>query len=280
VSVFYGTAPALGDSGLQKVRETVLIGLEYSHPVWKGQVFGAAEWRSFRSVKHEVTQFSPRKADGSTLLDGEAGAVRTGYAGIGSNRGYITAHAVYQGTPPGGIEGAPWSDMRYDSVHMAKYDIDGGSSRLGYRQFFKVPFVGELGIHGGLTINFLRASEYAQGDIHVLDRRDYRQNQFQTAYTSDDPRLDNPGPNNDGSYGRRLFNEPIYQANSEMKIQPGFFIGARGFVNDNFFFETNIVMLSYSQPVYVPTSYTGKEPYVESSAKSKMVWEFNAGFRF
>jgi hypothetical protein len=276
VSVFYGTAPTIGDSGLQKVRESVLIGLEYSHPIWKGQVSAAVEWRSFRSFKHEVTQFSPRAANGSTLQDGDPGAVRTGYAGVGSERGYISAHSVYPGySPYTGVFEAPWSDMRFDSIHMGKYDLDGGSSKIAYRHFFKVPLIDELGVHGGLTINFLTAAEYAQGDIHVLDKRDVRQNQWQTGLTSDNPLLDE-----NGGFGKRLFNEAFYQGNSEMKIQPGFFIGARAFVNDNFFFETNLVMLSYSQPVYMPTAYTGKEPFVDSISKTKMVWEFNAGFRF
>jgi hypothetical protein len=272
VSIFYGTAPAIGDSGLQKVRESVLIGLEYSHPIWKGQVSAAVEWRSFRSRNHEVTRFSPRKADGTTLLDGDPGAVKTGYAKDGQT-GYITAFTRYPGASPyTGIENAIASDMRFDSIHMAKYDVDGGTSKIAYRQFFKLPFIGDLGVHAGLTINFLTGAEYTTGDIHVLAYRQYSgQNNLTSSITSDDPRLD--------AYGR-LFNEPFYKDNTDMKILPGAFAGARAFVNDNFFFETNIVMVSYSQPVYMPYAYTGKDPYVESSTKSKVVWEFNAGFRF
>ena len=163
--------------------------------------------------------------------------------------------------------------MRFDSVHMAKYDIEGGTSKIAYRQFFRVPFIGQLGVHGGLTINFLTGAEYTTGAIHVLNyRRNWEQNYlFNQSITGDDKRLD--------TYGR-LGNEFFYVDTRELKVLPGFFVGARAFVNDNFFFETNISMLSHTQPEYVPSSYTGKDPYVEYSTQTKMVWEFNAGFRF
>jgi len=314
VSLFYGTAPAIGDSGLQKVRESVLIGLEYSHPVWKGCVSAAVEWRSFRSRNHEVTQFSPRAVDGTTLQDWEAidpftgqkmanvvsggvlrtpdpGQVRTGYAVVDGKptqtRGYITAHSRYPGfNSSSGVRDGISSDMRWDSVHMAKYNLGGGTSKIAYRQFFKVPLIDELGVQGGLTLSFLTAAEYTSGAIHVLDyRRHYDQNvavsinlanlggqgTINSSTTADDPRLDILG---------RLGNEYFLQDNTDMKIQPGLFVGVRAFVKDNYFFETNLVMLSHTQPIYVPASYTGKEPYVDSVTKTKMVWEFNVGIRF
>jgi len=278
VSMFLGTAPTIGDSGLQKVRESVLIGLEYSHPVWKGQVSAAVEWRQFRSRNHEITQFSPRKADGTTLLDGEQGALRTGY---GKNsrgeivNGYITAFARNPATNtprPNGIA----SDMRFDSVHMAKYDINGGTSKLAYRQFFKVPYIDELGVHGGLTINFLTTAEASTGSVVVLDFRNFGQNSMTPGWTADNF---NPAQGGDPRYGR-LGGDFWYQDNTEMKIQPGAFVGVRAFANDNLFFETNFVLLSYSNPVYRPLAYTGKPGYVESVSATKMVWEFLAGIRF
>jgi len=313
VSIFYGTAPTIGDSGLQKVRESVLVGLEATYPVWKGQISAAVEWRSFRARYHDVTQFSPRAADGTTLQDwnardpmvsgnpimagrtgpdgvlrnAETGAVRTGYAVVNgqvtATRGYITAHTRTPGySNQTGVLHAISADGRFDSVHMAKYDIEGGSSKIAYRQFFRVPFIGQLGVHGGLTINFLTTQEHTQGSIIVMDyRRHYEQRTnvsvnvpggtINSSTTADSPLLAQLG-----QLGREFF----YVDTREMKIQPGFFAGARAFVNDNFFFETNLVMLSYSQPVYVPASYSGVDPHVESSAKSKIVWEFNAGFRF
>jgi hypothetical protein len=274
VSLFYGTAPAIGDSGLQKVRESVLIGLEYSHPVWKGQVSFAAEWRQFRSRNHEVTQFSPRKADGTTLLDGEAGAVRTGYTKDGQ-RGYITAFARTP-TPNATTGRSIASDMRFDSIHMAKYDIDGGTSKLSYRQFFAVPFIGQLGVHGGLTINFLTAAEWTTGSIIVLDRRDYAQNSMNTSWTADNF---SPAQGGAAQWGR-MDGDFFWQDTTEMKVLPGAFVGARAFFKDTFFFETNLAFLSHTQPVYVPQAYTGQPGHIESGTKTKMVWEFLVGIRF
>jgi hypothetical protein len=302
VSVFYGTASTLGDSGNQKVRESVHIGLEYSHPVWKGHVFATAEWRTFRSRNREVTQFSPRQEDGTHMV---GDAYKSGYAGVGSGqRGYITAFTrspftIGQRTPtqaqlvamfPGTIA-ADWPttnpplqhlrdygimhDGRFDSVHMAKNDIGGGSSRIGYRHPLNVPLLGEIGLQGGLTFSFFTTEEFAAGDIHVLDGRDWQQNLYRTAYTSDNPLLDNiPG------LSKRLYNDVFYQMNKDNSMLPGAFLGARWNVNDNFYFETNFVFLGVSEPTYVPTAYTGGEAFVDSSTSMKMVWEFNAGFRF
>jgi len=269
VSFFVGTSPAIGDSGLLRVRESVQVGLEYSHPIWKGEVYVAAEWRTFRSRNAEVTQFSPRNADGTAMIGNES--AKSGYAGIGSTtRGYITAFTrdPTPGRPyPNGIA----VDMRFDSVHMAKNDLRGGSSKLAYRHHMESPYIGNWSLQGGLTISFLTASEWANGDIHVLSNREFSQNNVNTAWNSDDARLN--------AYGR-LFNDVFFQDNSEIKVLPGAFIGTRFLLNDNLFFETNITMLGHASLTYVPTAYTGQAGYVESSTKMRTVWEFNAGLRF
>jgi len=274
VSLFYGTAPTIGSSGLQKVRESVLIGLEYSHPVWKGQVSFAAEWRQFRSRNHEVTQFSPRKADGTTLLDGDPGAVRTGYTKDGQ-RGYITAFT--RNPIPNASTGLSIaSDMRFDSVHMAKYDLDGGTTKLSYRQFFPVPLIGQIGVHGGLTINFLTAAEYATGSIIILNTRSFSQNSMNTSWTADNFNANQGGAAQWGRLGGNFF----FEDNKEIKVLPGAYVGVRAFVKDNYFFETNLALLTHAQPVYVPQAYTGQPGHLDSGTKAKVVWEFLFGIRF
>jgi len=270
VSMFYGTAPTIGTKGAHQVRESMLVGLEYSHPVWRGEAFGAVEWRDFRSIWREVTQFSPRDNRGNTIQEDKN---KTGYAGVGnSTRGYITAFTRRPNYPD---DRSIASDMRFDSVHMSKCDLGGGSAKVAYRQYFKAPFVGQVGVQGGLTVNFLTSAEWARADIHVLSFRSYDpQNTTPNSnWTSENPNLDAP------VYGR-LFNDRVFQDNKEIKVLPGIFAGARFFINDNFFFETNITTLGYTALEYVPTAYTGKEGYVEQTDRTKVVWEFNVGFRF
>ena len=268
VSFFVGTAPAIGDSGLLRVRESALIGLEYSHPVWRGEAFATVEWRSFRSRRVEVTQYSPRDEKGNTIF---TDASKSGYAGVGSTtRGYITAF-IRDPTPGRPFPNGPSPDMRFDSIHTAKNDLNGGTAKLAYRHHMESPYIGKWAIQGGLTIAFLKAAEWSNGDIHVLSYRDFSQNNVNTAWNSEDARLN--------AYGR-LFNDVFFEDHTEIKTLPGAFVGVRFFINDNLFFESNIAALGHSSLSYVPTAYTGQPGFVESSNKVRTVWEFNAGLRF
>jgi len=275
VSLFVGTAPTIGDSGKLMVRESMLVGLEATYPIWKGEVFGAAEWRAFRSRDREITQFSPRNADGTTKTD-DASA-RSGFTPNGQT-GYITMFTRDPRTSvvrPGGIA----VDMRFDSVHMAKNDLDGGTAKLGFRYHMDSSFIGKWGVHGGLTVSFLNSSEWATGGIHVLDYRRYDgQNSLNTGWTDDSDQL-NPDKNGGNNYGR-LYNEYIYNDYTEKKIMPGVFAGVRLFINDNCYFETNIATLGHASPTYVPLAYTGKPGHIESSDGTRILWEFVAGIRF
>ena len=278
VSFIVGSAPAIGNSGKLMVRESMLIGLEATCPVWKGEVLVSAEWRTFRSRNREITQFSDRYGDdgkddlttlrGTTIFtDGN----RTGWTPAGG-RGYITAFTRDTRTSASRRNGIA-SDMRFDSVHMAKNDLEGGTAKLGFRCYMDSSYVGKWGVHGGLTINFLNSSEWATGTIHVLDYRRYEgQNTVSTSLTDDNPQLGN-------NYGR-LYNEYIWSDHTEKKIVPGVFAGVRLFVNDNCYFETNIATLGHASPTYVPLAYTGQPGHIESSNGTRVVWEFVAGMRF
>ena len=310
VSMFYGTAPTIGTKGAFQVRESVQVGLEYSHPVWKGEVFGAVEWRDFRTLWRHVTRYSPRGEDGQVIQIEEN---KTGYATVKAR------HPLHdEGMPPQpviGADGKPqiirgfitpfirhdgsWGltlpsdhnifiDNRFDSHHMSKSDLMGGTSKLAYRQYFKVPYIGQIGVHGGLTINFLTSAEYARGEIHVLSERTLLQNRFYTNWTSDDYDLDEWS----GYIKGRLHNDRFFEDNKNIGILPGVFAGFRTFINDNFWFETNFTTLGYKAIEYVPFAYTGELAYndktqvyeatgkLEKTNRTKVVWEFNVGFRF
>jgi hypothetical protein len=274
VSFIVGSAPAIGNSGKLMVRESMLIGLEATCPVWKGEVLVSAEWRTFRSRVREITQFSDRYLDGpdkgTTIFTQDN---KTGYTPNGG-RGYITAFTRDTRTGVAGVTtGGIASDMRFDSIHTAKNDLEGGSAKLGFRYYMDSSYVGKWGVHGGLTIGFLSSSEWATGSIHVLEYRRYDgQNTVSTSLADDNPQLGN-------NYGR-LYNEYIWNDHTEKKIAPGVFAGIRLFMNDNCYLETNIATLGHASPTYVPLAYTGNPGHIDSTNGTRVVWEFIAGIRF
>jgi hypothetical protein len=83
----------------------------------------------------------------------------------------------------------------------------------------------------------------------------------------------------DASYGK-YSNESFMVENQTTALSPGLFVGARTLITDNLFFEINVSVLGYSEIDYVPSSYTGKAPYTETSSHYKTLLEFAAGFRF
>jgi hypothetical protein len=264
VSYKLGTAPTIGDLGKQQRRESVLLGLEFSQPFWKGEWFVVAELREYVSNAYEVTQFSPFDWDTAVYKE------KTGYASNGQ-RGYITAFTRNPNSTvpkPNAIA----SDMRFDSVDMRTNPLDGFVAKLAYRHRVEsLPFVGNLGVQGGLILSYLTGKQYADGAIHILDYRNYTQNSYQTSWTAEDSRLDAQG---------RVGNEYFHSQQGEKKILPGVFIGARKLLTDILFFEMNISVLGYTELDYVPFSYSGEAPHFESSTKMKTGIEFIAGLRF
>lgn len=264
VSFKIGTAPTIGDIGNQQRRESMILGLEYSHPFGKGEFFAVAEMRDYVSNTYEATQFSP--FDWNTAVYHE----KTGYAPNGQ-RGYITA---FTRNPASTV---PWanaiaSDMRFDSVDMRQNPLNGAVAKLAYRyRVESLPFVGNLGVQAGLTLSYLTSKQYADGALHVLDYRDMTQNGASTNWTAENPALD--------AFGR-LGNEYYYKTEAEQKFVPGFFIGARKLLTDTLFFEMNISVLGHANLNYVPFSYSGVPAHWESTTKMKTGLEFIAGLRF
>jgi len=279
VSFIVGTAPAIGSSGKLMVRESMLIGLEATCPVWRGEVFASGEWRTFRSRVREITQFSDRYPDGpnkGTVITTPENM--TGWTPY-HERGYITMFTRDPRTTAGITTGGITSDMRFDSIHTAKNDLDGGSAKLGFRYYMDSSYIGKWGVHGGLTISFLNSSEWATGSIHVLAYRDYTRQEALASTWADDSDQMNPAKNGGRDYGR-LYNEYIWSDYTEKKIMPGVFAGIRLFLNDNFYFETSIATLGHASPTYVPLAYTGKDAHIESTNGTRVIWEFVTGIRF
>ena len=278
VSFKVGAAPALNPDR-QKRRASALISLEYSHPFWKGEFFVAGEWRDFVAISHETTPFSP--------FDwGEAGTngrqveykQRTGYAPNGQT-GYITAFIRNPTSAPRPYMIA--SDMRFDSVDIRKAQLDGVTAKLAYRYRTEpLPFIGSIGIQGGLTLSYLSSWEHADGSIHVLNDRYFSQNGANTStYPNEVPAgmLD------------VLSNEYFTEQEKRTELKPGFFIGVRKLLPGDIFFEINLAMLGHTDVEYVPYSYSGKGTVSPSgvvrgefatSNKTKTVVEFIAGMRF
>jgi len=285
VSFKIGMAPALNPDSQQR-RASQMVALEYSHPIWKGEFFVVGEWREFIANPHEATLFSPfgwgeAGTDGSQITLGE----RTGYAPVSTNAsgwggynpdgkmGYITAFVRNPTSTPRPYMIA--SDMRFDSVDMRKYQLDGVTAKLAYRyRTGSLPFVGSFGIQGGLTLSFLRSWEYADGAIHVLDYRDMTQNNRSTATYPE------ATTNGLDQIGGRLFNEYFMEQESRTKLKPGAFIGIRKLFHDDYFMEVNLTMLGHTEVKYVPFAYSGKDPHFVESNKTKTVIEIIAGMRF
>jgi len=266
VSFKVGMAPAL-EQGRQERTASFLVGLEYSHPFWRGEFFFVGEWREFIATEHEATQFSPFDWDTANYRE------KTGYAPNGQ-RGYITAFTRNPNPDAVGIPNRIASDMRFDSVDMRRALLDGVTAKLAYRyRTDSLPLIGSIGLQGGLTLNYLTSREYASGAIHVLEFRDMSQNAANTGWTADNPNLDAP------EYGR-LHNEYFYEQNSRGKFVPGAFIGVRKLFNDTLFFEMNVSMLGHTEVNYVPYAYSGQPALIETSNKTKTVIEFIAGMRF
>lgn len=260
-----GLTPVIGDEGKQQRRDSVVVSLEYSRPAWKGEFYAAAEWRDFVSHAYEATQFSPFEWDTAIYKD------KTGYTRTG-DRGYITAFTRRSGL----AAGTPtlWPDMRFDSVDMRQNPLDGISAKIAYRHRTRsLPYIGSLGIQGGLTLSMLTGTQYADGAIHVLAFRDETQNALST---STYPSAEVPIPE---SYGR-LDSEFFTKTHKDSKVLPGAFIGVRKLMTDNLTFEVNLTMLGHTELNYVPLSYSGQAAHWESSNKNKILLEFIAGIRF
>jgi hypothetical protein len=246
----------------------MMLALEYSHPIpiTMGEIFLTAEMRTFRTTSFEATKFSPFVWETAEYTN------KTGYTPDGQ-RGYITAFTRDPSANP--LPNMIAADMRFDSVDMRKNLLDGVTAKLGYRyRTPSFPIVGPIDLQGGLTMAYLTSQEQARGAIHVLDWRAYQgQNTANAAWTANHPNLDQ------AQYGR-LYSDYFFEVNSETKMAFGGFVGARVFIWDDLYFEMNVATLGHAELNYVPVSYTGKDPYVETSNKTKIVLEFNIGMRF
>jgi hypothetical protein len=249
-----GTAPTIGSTGKQGARESMMLGLEYSRPFATGALYFAAEYRIFRATQYEVTPFGEAK----------------GYALDGSGRtGMITQ---YRELPNGRVV----ADGRFDSVDYRRSDLDGITTKIGYRHNLgAMPVLGNLSLQGGLTLAYLSGEQYSTGSINVLEFRNQWQediaNQYQL-WLWEDEDLKELG---------RMSHESFLNEHQVTKFSPGIFVGARTLITDNLFFEVNVSMLGYSEINYVPASYTEKRvAYTETSNHVKTVLEFSAGLRF
>jgi hypothetical protein len=260
------------NTGRQENNAAVSVGFEYSRPLGKGEVFAVLEWRDFMSHTYlDESIYSPYTDKDKVITLGE----KTGYTPSG-DRGYITRYARYSTNPDlwpyEGSRGMIASDLRFDSIDTRRAVLEGVTLKLAYRyRLDALPVVGRLGLQGGLILNNLKASEYSNGSVHVLD---YRAVIGQNSLAASE--INAPLPASAG----RLYSEYWMEQPNETKLMPGAFVGVRKLYTDTVFFEFNLAMLGHTDLKYVPFAYTGEAPRVVSSSKTKTVMEFVAGMRF
>jgi hypothetical protein len=243
-SLKMGATPVIGDMGKQGTRMAIMLAAEQSYPIWKGEAFATGEYRVFYSKDQEATQFG------------------VGYA-EGGMEGIITKYVINPTT------GVPAPDGRFDSVDLRKNNLEGVTSKIGYRfQFSDMPFIGKLDLQGGLTLGFLKSSQDTSSNIWVLEYRDFAQNSVMIM----PPMFPEPTS--------RLGRESFLATHQTSKFSPGAFIGARSLLTDEMFFEINLSLLGHAEINYVPFSYTGKPAHTETANRFKAVLEFTAGLRF
>ena len=132
----------------------------------------------------------------------------------------------------------------YGSVDIRKDNLSGYGLSAGYRQQLMDT---DFWWHGGLMLAFMKSQQEVTGTITVVG----------TPYV-----------------------EGLNYTPAKSGMRPGVFLGGQFKVAPNFFVETNLTGISYSQVNYLPGAYTGNPPTTETKTKTKFSLDVNIGFRF
>jgi|GEM_PF-2321751 len=152
-------------------------------------------------------------------------------------------------------DGSPAWSSKYWGADIHKNDLDGLVLNLGYRRA-----IGDTrwSWQAGLNFHWLKAQDQTLGQIALFE------------HEADCNDLDAD------------WDEVVswVKLNSDNSIKPGVFVGLHGFISDNVFVEANLLTVAFNQPFYRPHAISGKQSAVETYSRTKVVFEFSAGFRF
>lgn len=141
---------------------------------------------------------------------------------------------------PGGATGTPTAAT---SIDTRQNPLEGFGVMFGYRQAFGSS---SWSWQVGGNLHWMRSTEQAIGDIRATSTV---------------------------SQGYAV----LY---SKTSIKPGFFAGVHSFINNDVFFECNLVTVGYTQLTYVPFAYTGQPAQTETASRNKLTLELSMGYRF
>jgi hypothetical protein len=150
-------------------------------------------------------------------------------------------------------DGSPAWSSKYFGIDLRKNDLDGLVLNLGYRRA-----IGDTrwSWQAGVNIHWLKSYDQALGQINLYETEE-------ACLDADDE--------DDFSNWTRL--------NSKNAVKPGIFAGVHGYIGNNVFVEANITTVAFDQAFFRPQVIAGKET-VETYSRTKVVFEFSAGFRF
>lgn len=139
------------------------------------------------------------------------------------------------------------------SVDIRKDNLEGYSLSAGYRQ----QIAGSIfWWQAGLSLNNMNSQQEVTGQLA--------------------PGVTGQVPNTVNSTNR----EGLNFTPGKTSLRPGLFIGTQAKISPNFFVETNLNGVGYQWVNYVPHTYTGQAPRVETTNKFKLSLDVNVGFRF
>ena len=171
------------------------------------------------------------------------------FSSYGAGKGYDNTKfsgPVYGTAGVTSVGGVPVTLQVGSSVDYRKNSLQGFSFRGGYR--------GALGgmwsWQGGLTLDSMKYRQEANGTLQ--------------------PKA---GATNAGAL------EGIAVTPTTNKLSLGAFAGVKLQFSENFFLETNLVSVGYSTANYLPYSYTGQAPTVDSQARHGILLEVSFGLK-
>lgn len=240
----FGVGPALTDPAEQQSRATLNLALTGDWKFAPGkELFAELNYRYFKADQRDVTPFT----DSYQAYDYYGGGPYTvNYAAV--NLPGVGAGYIFNADPNYSTRGS--ADIRRDN-------IEGLGLSIGYRHQ-----LGQSAFHlqGGLMLTALKYEQEVVGELRV--------------YTNL-PQADGSIPAN-----TLLYQEGLNYVPSETALKPGAFVGVQARLTPNFFLEANVTYMGYDKVIYMPFTYTGQAATTKTESDSKVVLDFNIGFRF
>lgn len=152
-------------------------------------------------------------------------------------------------------DGSPAWSSKYWGADIHKNDLDGLVLNLGYRRA-----IGDTrwSWQAGINLQWLKAQDQTLGRIGLFEIEE-ECNDLDSWFDED---------------------RDWAKLNSNNSIKPGLFAGVHGYIGNNVFVEANLTTVSFDQAFWRPYEISGKPDGVETYSRTKVVFEFSAGFRF